>query len=86
MKSCLLLSVLSRASATETPGAFFSLSAAPLDRALSDVTGSIVSELKNVKIPGHHDPLLQIDDLGFEDITIGSTAVSSSPVRAWKLV
>jgi len=76
MKSCLLLSVLSSVSGSDAPGAFFSLSAAPLDRALSDVTGSIVSALKDVKIPGHKDPLLQIDDLGFEDITIGSTSVS----------
>lgn len=79
MKSYLLLSVLSRVSGNEAPGAFFSLSADPLNSALSDVTGAIVNTLKDVKIPGHSDFILQIDDLGFEDVSVGSTSVSVVP-------
>jgi len=35
--------------------------------------------MKAIKIPGHKDPLLQIDDLQFADVTIGSAAVSVKP-------
>jgi len=47
-----------------------------LNGAWNDLTGDIVSGLKAFKIPGHKDPLLQIDDLQFEEVTIGSAGVA----------
>jgi len=50
-----------------------------LNRAWNDVTSDIVTGMKAFKIPGHKDPLLQIDDLQFADVTIGSAAVTLKP-------
>jgi len=47
-----------------------------LNRALNDVTSDIVDGLRAITIPAHKDPLLQIDALGFEEVTIGSASVS----------
>jgi len=67
---------LSLASGSDKPGAFSSISESSLNRAWNDVTTDIVTGLKAIKIPGHKDPLLQIDDLQFADVTIGSAAVT----------
>jgi len=80
MQSCLFLSVWTSASGSaklgDKPGAFSSISESSLNRAWNDATTDIVTGLKAIKIPGHKDPLLQIDDLQFSDVTIGSAAVS----------
>jgi len=75
MKSCLLLSALTVVSG-EKPGAFFSISGDVLNRALNDVTTDIVDGLRAITIPAHKDPLLQIDALQFDQVTIGSASVS----------
>jgi hypothetical protein len=78
MQSCLVLSAWTCAHGKpgDKPGAFSSISESSLNRAWNDVTNDIVTDLKAIKIPGHSDPLLQIDDLQFADFTIGSAAVS----------
>lgn len=76
MRSCLLLSAWTCASGSDKPGALSSISESSLNRAWNDVTSDIVTGLKAIKIPGHKDPLLQIDDLQFADVTIGSASVS----------
>jgi len=76
MKSSLLLAVLSGVSGSELPGAFSSLSAASLDRAAKQVANTLVTDLRGIKIPAHKDPILQIDELKFEDFTVGSVGVS----------
>jgi len=76
MKSSLLLSVLSGVSGGEAPGAFSSLSAAALDRAAKQVANTLVTDLRSIAIPAHKDPILQIDELKFEDFTVGSIGVA----------
>jgi len=76
MRSCLLLSVLSGVSASKQPGAFSSISGASLDRAVKDLANTIVTDLKGITLPAHKDPLLQIDELKFDDFTIGSVGVA----------
>jgi hypothetical protein len=76
MQSCLLLAACACVSGSDKPGAFSSISESSLNKAWNDVTTDIVTGLKAITIPGHKDPLLQIDDLKFEDVTIGSAAVS----------
>jgi hypothetical protein len=76
VKIAALFSVLTCASCSDKPGAWSSISESTLNGALNDVADDIVSALKAIKIPGHKDPLLQIDDLQFEEVTIGSASVS----------
>jgi len=76
MKFTLLLSVLAGASSSDLPGAYSSLSAAALDRAAKHVANTLVADLRGFSIPAHKDPILQIDELKFEDFTIGSVGVA----------
>jgi hypothetical protein len=76
MRSFFLVSFLTKASGNNAPGAFFSISESSLNGAWNDVTGDIVNGLRAFKIPGHKDPLVQIDDLQFESFTIGSASVT----------
>jgi len=76
MRSFFLVSFLTKASGNNAPGAFFSISESSLNAAWNDVTGDIVNGLRAFKIPGHKDPLVQIDDLQFESFTIGSASVT----------
>ena len=76
MKSSLLLSVLSTVSGSDLPGAFSSLSATALDRAAKQVANTLVTDLRGIKIPAHKDPILRIDELKFEDFTVGSVGVT----------
>jgi hypothetical protein len=90
MHSCLVLSAWTCTSASgkagDKPGAFSSISESSLNRAWNDVTNDIVTDLKAIKIPGHKDPLLQIDDLQFADVTIGSAAVSVKPDEGVEII
>jgi len=79
VKIVAMLSILVCASGSDKPGAFTSISESSLNGGLNHVTDAIVSGLKAFKIPGHKDPLVQIDDLKFEEVTIGSASVSVKP-------
>jgi len=77
MRSCLFLAVLSGVSGSDQPGAFSSLSASTLNRAANNIADVIVKDLRAIKLPAMNKiPGVQIDELKFDDFTIGSVDVS----------
>jgi len=73
-----MLSILSSASSSDLPGAFSSLSGDVLNRAAQHAADSIATDLRSLTVPAIKDPLglFQIDELKFDDVTIGSVDVS----------